>query len=521
MRFQGLLCQFEGEPICCGAVGPSHSNPARSLRLQKQNRIGVSLNQDSKRKFRLIFLATLCFLLLSHGGHFYAIDNFRVYETARALMEKGSLAVPPGLGTAPGRGGKSYARWSIGLSLLEIPLIGPASVLDKAWPDKFAAIVGPNASVFYPEDFSVFAASLVSPIFAALAAAVFWSIAELLDYPSSIAASLTAMLLLSTQFWPAARDTFPHIVVACLLLALFRQVVRWNARRTPLMLGCISGLLILVRPFDAFLTLPLLTSYVFWQDRKLVWFERRFLFSEFGLYLFPCLIAVFIIGLQNDLRFESPLIFNEGVGFNNPILDGLWGLLFSIRRGVIFFSPPVFATLFGLVFLVRRKPAPTVLLAALIASFLVGYATCPQWHGSLCWGPRYIVPIIPFATLPLGELILRKGISRVSVLVLAAAGFLVQIGATVVDFQRAAIGVAPFFSDPGYSQIWGHWRNLLADKFLDWMPLRLYSTHGLGAAIAYSVAPIALSVWAIMSLAKLIHAESRLESRQKGISAAL
>src|SRR5262249_13269911 len=147
-------------------------------------------------------------------------------------------------------------------------------------------------------------------------------------------------------------------------------------------------------------------------------------------YLVPSLVAVAIIGLQNTLRFESPFIFNESVGFDHPITAGLHGFLFSIRRGVIFFSPPVVATLFGLVLLIRRMPSRGWLLAALIAVSPLGYATCPQWPSTLSGGPRYIIPAIPFAVLPLGELLVRRGAARLLVLLLAVAGFWVQIGAT-------------------------------------------------------------------------------------------
>jgi hypothetical protein len=161
--------------------------------------------------------------------------------------------------------------------------------------------------------------------------------------------------------------------------------------------------------------------------------------------------------------------------------------------------------------LAYRKAPEAVLLGSLIAIFPLGYATCPQWHGNLCWGPRYIVPAIPFAVLPLGELIVRKGISRLFVLLLEIAGVFVQLGATLVDFQRAAIGVSAFFTDPGYSQIVAHWRDLLAGKFLDWMPLRLYAAHGLGAGIGSAVLPVAMLGWATANLAKMRRRDSCLK----------
>ena len=135
-----------------------------------------------RRRASRVFIATLCFLLLTHGGHFYSIDNYTVYETARALST-GSLAIGPGLASARGRGGKYYGVYGVGLSLLEEPFIFAGSLADRIFPGAFTAIVCKNVSIYYPENFSVFAATLLGPFCGAVAAAEFWLIGELLDYP--------------------------------------------------------------------------------------------------------------------------------------------------------------------------------------------------------------------------------------------------------------------------------------------------------------------------------------------------
>src|SRR6266851_8567359 len=81
-----------------------------------------------RRRFSRVFVATLGFFLLTHGGHFYSIDNYTVYLTAQALSNTRSLAIEHGLATAPGRGGKDYGVYGIGLSLLEQPLIWAGSL---------------------------------------------------------------------------------------------------------------------------------------------------------------------------------------------------------------------------------------------------------------------------------------------------------------------------------------------------------------------------------------------------------
>ncbi len=169
-----------------------------------------------KRRSRRVFVAALGFFLLTHGGHFYSVDNFTVYSTARSLVTEGSLAIQPNnnvtnIANAPGRNGRTYGIYSLGLPLLEAPFIWMGLQVDKAFPASFATIVGPNVSIFYPENFSTFGATLLGPLLAALATAEFWIIAELLGYPRGVVAWLTVILVASTQFWPATPGRFsPH-----------------------------------------------------------------------------------------------------------------------------------------------------------------------------------------------------------------------------------------------------------------------------------------------------------------------
>ncbi len=269
-------------------------------------------------------------------------------------------------------------------------------------------------------------------------------------------------------------------------------------------------MIVLIRSFDAALILPPLAIFLLWQDWQHVWHDRRFLNSNFGRFLIPVVISIAVIVLQNTIQFGSPTAFAQAVlGFHTPLLTGLRGLLVSVGRGVIFFSPPLLATIPGLLLLWHRRPAETLLFAALVAVFPLGYATYTQWDGSVCWGPRFLVPLIPFAVLPLGELLTKRGFGAVIVLTLGLAGLLVQIAGTLVDFQRVVINggawlVLPFRD----SQVIFHWRALLAGNNLDWLPVRLYAVHGLGAALAYAAVPLAMTIWATASLRKLIlHAD--------------
>lgn len=68
-----------------------------------------------------VFVAALGFLLATHGGHFYASDTLLVYLTGMRLVEEGRLDLERVWGSVTGAEGKRYARYAIGLSLLQAP----------------------------------------------------------------------------------------------------------------------------------------------------------------------------------------------------------------------------------------------------------------------------------------------------------------------------------------------------------------------------------------------------------------
>ncbi len=74
-------------------------------------------------------------------------------------------------------------------------------------------------------------------------------------------------------------------------------------------------------------------------------------------------------------------------GFSYPILLGLYSILFSSGKGILFFAPGMS--------LMRRGAVPGVWIAFLVG--LVGiYASWWAWYGGFFWGPRFFL----FAGLP-------------------------------------------------------------------------------------------------------------------------
>jgi hypothetical protein len=111
--------------------------------------------------------------------------------------------------------------------------------------------------------------------------------------------------------------------------------------------------------------------------------------------------------LWNHARYGNALhVGYDGEGFGTPLGVGLPGLLVSIGRGIVFYSPPTLLALLALPTLVRRgrlgplAPVATFYAAA-FAGYLALYASWDSFEGGWCWGPRFLLPFVPVLHLAL------------------------------------------------------------------------------------------------------------------------
>jgi hypothetical protein len=239
-------------------------------------------------------------------------------------------------------------------------------------------------------------------------------------------------------------------------------------------------------------------------------------------------VAAFVAALAGHLaydvaRFGTP--FETGYGrqatpeaYGTPLWVGLYGLLVSSGKGVVWFAPALLLAPAGWRRLHRmqheprpmpalarraaerlrgwlpewlrptltrevpekkwedlRRTAPAILLQWVLA--LVIYGTFEHWAGDGSFGPRYLIPFLAPAFLLVTVVLQHPSRAlRRTAQVLALAGFLVQVGGVGIHFgaQMREAGDYPYtraLSDPrfmseshfnpSFSPILGHWRMLI------------------------------------------------------------
>jgi hypothetical protein len=168
--------------------------------------------------------------------------------------------------------------------------------------------------------------------------------------------------------------------------------------------------------------------------------DRRALLEGGLLFGTRFAIATGLWMLYNLVRFGHPLdtglLRDPNVRFDTPLLVGLYGLLASPGRSLFIYAPLTAAGVVALFRLARTDRSTVLFFAAFPLVFLPLYSTMHQWDGGESWGPRYLVPVMPFLILPLAPWFGARFPRRLLALVFAVS-IAVQLPGVLVDFSKA------------------------------------------------------------------------------------
>lgn len=424
----------------------------------------------------LIFLVTLAAYVLTAGGHLYSPDEEVLFRVTRSLALGQGLAVEPlgnpGFATRPAvparADGREYAQYGIGQPILAVPLYWIGAALAKSGSDStWQRIYGrgaldgkhlgytPLATELAPR----WACSWFNIILSAAMAALLYLVCLELTLNRWAATGAALLYALGTLAWPHSRPFFTEACATFWILLAWYVLLRAERGRMLgwcFIAGAAAGYAALVR-MDSVLAYPglalLLVGPIVSAARRQ---GRPFWLAWASFCLPAAMVGVVLIGL-NALHFGG--IFQtgyadqpEGVFFSTPVSAGLFGFLFSVGKGIFFFSPVLILSFWGWKPLARltraRHPAILWALALAIAVPLIIHSTWQNWAGGWCWGPRHIFIIHPFLILPVAAWLATAWSPgmRIFAAVALITGVAVQILGCSQDFIQF---YQRFFRSPG------------------------------------------------------------------------
>lgn len=240
---------------------------------------------------------------------------------------------------------------------------------------------------------------------------------------------------LGTLVLPYATVLSDHVVVASLLLLVFRLLLELADRPEAVGgaslfgAGSVAGLAVLAS-HSALLAVGALGAYAGWHcrpRRRAAWFLAGGLVPAALLagYQWACFGDPLDLPQSHQLDLfqtaaRAPLL---GI-FAAPDWGVLSELLFRPYRGLFPFTPVLALSGYGLVRMLaeRRRRAEAVLFGAIFLLFLLMNSAFNGWHGGSSFGPRYLIPALPFLALPMA-----LAFARFRLLSVALAGVSVAV----------------------------------------------------------------------------------------------
>ncbi len=251
---------------------------------------------------------------------------------------------------------------------------------------------------------------------------------------------------IGTLMLPFATMLYDHDIVAALcLFGFWLLLVEKDSEFTSLHSAIIlvtAGMLVgstVIANYSSIISVIFLTIYVLWTARprwKVIFFVGGLMLplTALGWYHRACFGSV----LANAGTYQYEIFQGEKMllldMFSVPQFDVLLKLLFSSYRGLFFTSPVLILSCLGLWQMAIRggMRVGAVLFVAIFTGFLVMNSAVNHWHSGWSIGPRYLIPALPFLSLPLPLVFERLPRTTLAV---AAVSAVVMLLATAVDPQ--------------------------------------------------------------------------------------
>lgn len=382
-----------------------------------------------RRSALAVFALTAALLLLTTGGHTYAIDEETMLSAAYGVLERGNLTLSAGA-DAP------VSTYGPGQSIAAVPLLWLALQL--------AALLPASAETWLVRA----VLSWFNPLVTAAAAA--WLVPLLARRHFSARASVATALIyaFATMAWPQSKTFFAEPLTAWLLLVALDAAERAGPQRVvPLLFaGFVAGLTVSVK-IQALICLPVLGLLVL--RPALIARDVRRLLRDASAWGLAAVAALALLLIYQWQSFGSPFATGYGSApasiFRNDLLPGLYGLLLSPGKSLLLYAPPLLLLPWALLRFARRDAVLAAAIAALLLINLLFYARLNFWHGDGAWGPRYLNIILPLLVLPLAELAAAWSAQRSVRIALSAvllAAVPVQLAGVTINLN-AYLGVQP------------------------------------------------------------------------------
>lgn len=375
----------------------------------------------------LFFIFVLTALVLTKISYIDSYDAEMIYRTTKSLVENGNITIEDELFHVS----EPYSRYGIGQAIIQVPLY----------------IAG---KIFFTPAIGV---SFLNQIVVAVSVVVLMQFLLLFQFNKKQSYILSSIFCFGTMIWPYSKYLFTEPIVMLLTLSSCYYLVKFHFTKENkyLSFSAISvGASVLFKE-SSIIIVPCQAIYLY-----LILFRCS---NNTGSSIFKSIkvistfIGILLIFILIEMRFNLyryNSVFNAGYeyeSFTSNIFNGLFGLTISTGKGFFVFSPILIVSLLGIVDFYKRYFKEFVLFMSIILVYTLFFANWGEWRGGSCWGPRFLVPIIPYFIILLGHSFRKFKIMSIAILPFS---FIVQLAGITYNY-------APYINETNetYGAFWG------------------------------------------------------------------
>lgn len=375
---------------------------------------------------------------MNSSGRVESIDGIGSLNIARNIVYNHNFSVSPpeyntGMSVAKGVNSLYYGFASFGYAVAMVPAVLFTKIIYLT--NDF------SPAVFFPleSDYLLsFLASFVNPVLTFFLFLILYKLFKLISSNQKTSLLASILLVFTTNILPLAKHSFAHILFMLLAVSTFycvEKYIRVKEAKYLFFSGLLGGLLINSYNQTFVFVLGAIFLYLLFSHKSLKQVKVKEILL---LFCFPILFFLYLYFLYNKVRFGS--YFNFGfslsgggdLGIKSYFFEGFWGLLFSPGKSIFVFSPLLILAVY-LGFKTFRISKNSRLFIGMFLVYLLFFSKLAVWSGDLCYGPRYLSVIIPFAGLVLVEN--WKNINKFVLTILALIGFYIQLVGIVIPYQ--------------------------------------------------------------------------------------
>lgn len=349
------------------------------------------------------------------------------FDLVRAVVEKNTIAIDDyasNTGDYATVNGHIYSDKAPGLSFAAIPIYSVVNTLMRipaiegvmqrlAASPAFGETLNPIGSGLLTDKVHAALGLTVSTFLlvmlpSALLGVMLHAFLGQLGFPRSIRIATSLLYGLATIAFPYSGAFYGHQFTAVLLFTAFYLAFLMRRRRVGSRAMIAIGFLLsyaIISEYPTGLIAVAIALYA-----VIAAPDKRWTLGAILAGLPPLILLgaynMAIFGTPFKLGYEYSTLWQgeHSVGFlslSAPTLDAVWGITFDSYRGLYFVAPILLTAWPGLVYFLKARAwrAESIVCGWAVVSFMLFNASSIMWQGGFSIGPRYLVPMLPFAAV--------------------------------------------------------------------------------------------------------------------------